>query len=102
MFPARTASVHWSCQHLEWLWGCWNRQRPPTREQAKAIYSELARVRQGPATITCIWLRLPGRQGVGKISRQGEKGGGSSLLDWRILARGSWRPNRKWGLLQPM
>lgn len=43
------------------LYDCGNKQRPPKWEQAKAVYSELSLARE-PATFTCIWQRLKGRQ----------------------------------------
>lgn len=46
--------------------------RPPTREQAKAIYPEFSVARE-PATTVCLWQRLPGRQRSRKLSSEKEK-----------------------------
>lgn len=47
-------------------------------EQMEAVYSEVACVAKGSATITCVGQRLQGRWGAGKL--ESEKGEASSVL----------------------
>lgn len=60
---------------------------PSKLEQAKAIYLEFTIARDS-ATINCVWQRLTGGQGPGKLYN-GKKGKASICPDWGPKIEGS-------------